>query len=151
MWVYLLKKFKNILAKEEIACFEQFLLLSKCFQKSSAAEASESLCKWEKLVKREIKCSYSLEGWMFLRGIYLSLHVDLNSMLTGQDDNLTYRLCQPTAISDVQMQFNPFPTCRRFSDEASAGDGFWKHCDKSRNCSKRAIFLSFCHKVSNSF
>ena len=30
---------KNIMAKGEIAHFEQFLLLSKCFQKLSAVEA----------------------------------------------------------------------------------------------------------------
>ena len=33
----------NIVAKGEIACFEQFLLLSLCFKKLSAAEASESV------------------------------------------------------------------------------------------------------------
>ena len=30
-----MKKFENIVAKGEIACFEQFLLLAKCFRKSS--------------------------------------------------------------------------------------------------------------------
>ena len=30
---------ENMLTKEEIASFEQFLILSECFQKSSAAEA----------------------------------------------------------------------------------------------------------------
>ena len=33
-------KVENIVAKEEISRFEQFLLLSQCFQNSSAAEAS---------------------------------------------------------------------------------------------------------------
>ena len=37
----LLNKVKNIVAKGEIARFEQFLILSKCFQKSSAASASK--------------------------------------------------------------------------------------------------------------
>ena len=35
--------------KEEIAHFEQFPLLSQCFKKSSAAEASESVCMWERV------------------------------------------------------------------------------------------------------
>ena len=37
---------------EEIARFEQLLLLSQCFQKLSAAEASESVCVWE--ISREL-------------------------------------------------------------------------------------------------
>ena len=36
-------KVENIVAKGEIVCFEQFLLLSLCFQKAAAAEASESV------------------------------------------------------------------------------------------------------------
>ena len=44
----LLKKVENIVAKEEIACFEQFLLLSQCFQKSSCAKASKSIYMWER-------------------------------------------------------------------------------------------------------
>ena len=47
MRVYLLKKVGNIVAKGVIACFEQFLLLSQCFQKSSASEAVESIYMWE--------------------------------------------------------------------------------------------------------
>ena len=37
---------ENIVTKGEIAQCEQFLLLSKCFQKSYAADASES---WKRL------------------------------------------------------------------------------------------------------
>ena len=40
MKVQLLKGVENIVAKEEIAHYEQFLLLPHCFQKSSAANAS---------------------------------------------------------------------------------------------------------------
>ena len=47
MRVELLKRFENIVARGEIACFEQFLLLPQCFQKLSAADASK--CKWEKV------------------------------------------------------------------------------------------------------
>ena len=42
---------EHIIAKGEIARFEQFLLLSKCFQYASAAEATESVYMWER-VKR---------------------------------------------------------------------------------------------------
>ena len=42
-------KVDNHVAKGEIACFEQFLLLTHCFQKFSAAEASESVCRWERV------------------------------------------------------------------------------------------------------
>ena len=35
-----MNKVENTVAKGEIARFEQFLLLSKCFKKSSAAEVS---------------------------------------------------------------------------------------------------------------
>ena len=35
---------ENIVTKGEIAHDEQFLLLSQCFQKSYAAQASESVC-----------------------------------------------------------------------------------------------------------
>ena len=38
-----MNKVENIVAKGETACYEQFLLLPQCFQKSSAAEASESV------------------------------------------------------------------------------------------------------------
>ena len=40
---------ENILAKAEIARFEQFHLLSQYFQKYSAAEASESVYMWERV------------------------------------------------------------------------------------------------------
>ena len=42
-------KIENINAKGEIACFEQFLLFSQCFQKSSAEEASKSVYLWERV------------------------------------------------------------------------------------------------------
>ena len=38
-----------MVAKREITCFEQFLLLAQCFQKPSAAEASESVCLCERV------------------------------------------------------------------------------------------------------
>ena len=43
MNVILLKEVENIVAKGEIARLEQFLLLTECFQKSSAADASGSV------------------------------------------------------------------------------------------------------------
>ena len=37
------------MAKGEIARFEQFLILSRCFQKSSAADASTCVYRWERV------------------------------------------------------------------------------------------------------
>ena len=45
----LITRVENIVAKEEIAHYEQILLLSQCFQKSSAAKASESVCMLERV------------------------------------------------------------------------------------------------------
>ena len=45
----LLYKDENVVAKGEIARFEQFLLLSQCFQKLSAAVASESVYMKERV------------------------------------------------------------------------------------------------------
>ena len=42
-------KMLNIVVKGEITCFEQFLLLPQCFQKSSATEVSESVWMWERV------------------------------------------------------------------------------------------------------
>ena len=39
------------MAKREIAHYEQFILLPKCFQKSSTAEASQSVSFWERVHK----------------------------------------------------------------------------------------------------
>ena len=43
-----LLKWVNNMAKGEIAHNEHFLLLPQCFQKSSASEASESVCMRER-------------------------------------------------------------------------------------------------------
>ena len=42
-------KNENISTKGEIAPFEQFLLLTKCFQQLSAAELSGSVCMRERV------------------------------------------------------------------------------------------------------
>ena len=44
-----LKKVEKIMAKGEIARFEQFLLLSQCFQKSSAVDASKCMYRLERV------------------------------------------------------------------------------------------------------
>ena len=41
------KRFKNTLRKGEIARYEQFLLFSKCFQKSCCPVASKGVIVWE--------------------------------------------------------------------------------------------------------
>ena len=43
------KELKTLWQKGEIACFEQFLLLPQCFQKTSAADASKYVYKWERV------------------------------------------------------------------------------------------------------
>ena len=55
-----MNKVENIVAKGEIARFEQFLLLTQCFQMSSAAEASESVYMREKAKKKLRKEMYVL-------------------------------------------------------------------------------------------
>ena len=49
MKTYLLKRVENNVSKGEIACFEQSLLLSQSFQKSSTSEASESVYMRERV------------------------------------------------------------------------------------------------------
>ena len=43
------KRVENILTNKEIACFEQFLLLSQCFQMLSVVEVLESVYMWERV------------------------------------------------------------------------------------------------------
>ena len=70
MRVYLLKKVENIDVKGEIACFEEFILLSQCFQRSSAAEASESGYMWEgHPPKTFIPQIYKYEGFFRKQGV----------------------------------------------------------------------------------
>ena len=47
-------KDENIVTKGEIARFEKFLLLPECFQRSSAAEASENVYMRERV--KELFC-----------------------------------------------------------------------------------------------
>ena len=49
MKLQLLNIVENIVGNEEIAKFEQFLLLPICFQESSAADASKCVYKWERI------------------------------------------------------------------------------------------------------
>ena len=44
-----MKKLKTFVAKEEIPHFEQFLFLSQCFQKSSAADLSKCVYRWKRV------------------------------------------------------------------------------------------------------
>ena len=47
----MIKKLKyKMWQKEKLLIFERFLLLSQCFKKSSAAEASESVYMWERAI-----------------------------------------------------------------------------------------------------
>ena len=47
----LINKLGNSVAKVEIAHYKQILLLPPSFEKTSAAEMSESICMWEKVNK----------------------------------------------------------------------------------------------------
>ena len=50
------------MANGEIAHYKQFRHLPQCFQKSSAADVSEHVCKWEifKIIKLNVRLSLSL-------------------------------------------------------------------------------------------
>ena len=41
------KQVENTVGKEEIACYEQFLLFPQCFQKACFPEASKDVIVWE--------------------------------------------------------------------------------------------------------
>ena len=45
----MLKRIQNIVTKGEIAHHKQLFILAQCFQKSSAADASESVCIMERV------------------------------------------------------------------------------------------------------
>ena len=62
MYGILLVKVENSLTKGEIARYEQFLLLSECFQKASASEVSENVFMWEK-VKADVSDISILGIW----------------------------------------------------------------------------------------
>ena len=49
MKVYFLNRVENIVAKAEIVHHELFFLSRQCFQKSSAADPSESVKMWERV------------------------------------------------------------------------------------------------------
>ena len=54
----MLEKVKNIVAKGDIAYYQQYLLLSQCFQKLSATYLSKCVCKWD----RAKECLYQEIG-----------------------------------------------------------------------------------------
>ena len=56
------KRVENSLAKGEIARFEQILLLSQCFQKSSAADVSKCVYRWER-VKSIMNSTIQIDNW----------------------------------------------------------------------------------------
>ena len=58
MKIYLLNRVENIVSKEEIACFEQFLHLSQSFQNASAAEASERIYMWERITELSYQAKF---------------------------------------------------------------------------------------------
>ena len=71
----LLEGVENIVANGEIARFEQFLLLSQCFQKSTDVEASECVYMWER-VNGNIH--------YYIRHTYLAKRTNHTSVRTGR-------------------------------------------------------------------
>ena len=53
-----MKSVENMVAKGEIARFEQFLLSSQCFQKSSAANATEWSASGKGLIDFDIQIAW---------------------------------------------------------------------------------------------
>ena len=83
-------KLENIVAEGEIARFEQFLILSQCFQKSSAADASKCVYMWERVNKIPRKDA----SWSLLQQTLL-------------ENNVTKReIAQKGAISPLAPMFS---------------------------------------------
>ena len=81
----MLKKIKNIVAKGEIAHFEQLLLLSQCFKKSSAARASESVYMWESV-------NQSVQSYEYQQKILSSIMIQFK--IDFCMNQVTTRTCQ---------------------------------------------------------
>ena len=74
------------MAKGEIACFEQFLLLSLYFQELSAAEASESVFMRERVKARLFRFYFHITINRMLVDEYLNpvnFDLDLNQVPDG--------------------------------------------------------------------
>ena len=60
---------ENIVGKEEIACYEQFLLFPQCFQKLSTVDASKKYLSWSKglilgyKLNKECSCKKGLNAY----------------------------------------------------------------------------------------
>ena len=68
-----MKIVENIVVKKEIACFEQFLLLS-CFQKPSAADAFKCVYRWEKMKQKDLYSIINLHDILFIKKLLLYFH-----------------------------------------------------------------------------
>ena len=110
MRVLLLNRVENIAAKGKIARFEQFLLLPQCFQKSSVADASKCVYKWESvkshLLQKHLitiiaKCFINLklqfcnifENNVLIIKLTSYFRVTRESFLTWNNKNLRKRVC----------------------------------------------------------
>ena len=76
--------------KGEIANFEQFFLLSHCFQKSSAAKASKCVYRWER-VKMNYVYMLSLSVYNdYEQNRTEALFIDLNTCSSSSNNYNTY-------------------------------------------------------------
>ena len=101
------------MAKGDIAHYEQYLLLPQLFQKSSAAEASESIFMWER-VKRE------LFPWKKYFGLYWSTDIlsslQTQSIISPQNSACKWLVCKlfvglviHKGYNVISLCNNPFP------------------------------------------
>ena len=71
------------MANGEVACFEQFILLPQCFQKSSAAEASESI-----YIRERVKTSTVMGYSCFSDGYQMSRNEKFEHSCPRNSDTL---------------------------------------------------------------
>ena len=80
------KQVENTVGKGEIACYEQFLLFPKCFQKTCYLGASKSVIVWE---------------WVKIKHIYFT-SIERQALTTSASWELhqySHRMCGPTKKS----------------------------------------------------
>ena len=106
-------KVENIVAKGEIACFEQFLLLSLTFSKSRLLQRRQKASIWEKGLIESLNTEYC---WR---------HCGKKRSCSYQFDFLLFSQC---SLSHLLLHF-----------DAIAADDFWKHCGQRWTCSWWAI------------
>ena len=123
----ILNKVEIIVAKEEIAHHEQFICLSQCFQKSSAAEAPESVCMWEGLNSICFVAGSKFGYHSFTYGLYLDKLV--------QEIDPAKRDIAKIFEEEIATKYGMlFPPHFLPHLKACSAYKFLKHCDIRGNC-----------------